>query len=123
LGKVKEQLYYRRGTMINSWIKRGLWWACLGVGIYSFFPYKVIWESLGKKQFQPIIIDSFQGQPWQGNQALHCYIPCRTLPEAKQALAEFKQPFVQAYLDSMRMAGTCNWAQPGRFKNVIRYAS
>lgn len=51
LNRHRDVLISRRGTMINTWIKRNQWWACLGVGPYSFTPYKLIWEALGKKKF------------------------------------------------------------------------
>ena len=38
----KNQLLARKGTMLNTWMKRGLWWACLGVGENCFAPLRVV---------------------------------------------------------------------------------
>ena len=51
----KGQLLARKGTMLNAWMKRGIWWACLGVGEYNFAPFKVVWEAYGKANFRPRI--------------------------------------------------------------------
>ena len=34
----KETLQGRKGVMLNAMLKRGHWWAMLGVGEYNFFP-------------------------------------------------------------------------------------
>lgn len=117
----KERLCSRRGSLISSWIKRGFWWACLGVGPYNFTEHKVVWEAFGKSRFKPIVVSSLQGKEWQANQALHAYIPCRSKEDAEVVAREIRQPFVEEYLLSCRMAGTRNWAQPGRIKNLIDF--
>lgn len=113
----EQFLKSRRGVLIGAWIKKGYWWALLGVGPYSFMPYKVVWEAYGKAQFQPIIV---QGN-WQANQSLQAFIPTRTLGEAKRILKELKNPAIEAYLLSLKMEGTMNWAQPGKIKKLLRY--
>jgi len=34
----KDELLARKGTLLNTWLKRDLWWALLGVGDYGFAP-------------------------------------------------------------------------------------
>lgn len=121
--KNKKILINRRGTLINTWIKKGIWWALLGVGKYSFFPYKIIWEAYGQKTFHPKLFSSFKSQPWQGNQALHAYIPLLSKNKAEDVIIKLSNPAVEKYLHSFRMEGTCNWAQPGRISKIIKYTS
>jgi len=120
LNEHRSELINRKGTLINSWIGKNAWWACLGVGPYCFTPFKVVWEALGKKHFNPIVVGSFSGKPWQANQALHCFIPSHNLGDAEGLLKKLRNPLVERYLLSTRMAGTCNWAQPGRIKRLLR---
>ncbi|MBN2209606.1 MAG: SAM-dependent DNA methyltransferase [Candidatus Coatesbacteria bacterium] len=120
LNEHRDVLSNRKGTLINAWIKRGLWWACLGVGPYSFAPYKLVWEAFGRKEFNPVIVAESSGKPWQANQALHSFMPFHSDHEARAMLERFKDPLIEEYLLSLNMAGTCNWAQPGRVKKLLR---
>ncbi len=117
LDKHKSKLQSRKGTMIGSWIKRGIWWSLLGVGSYNFASYKIIWEAYGKITFRPLLMNS----KWQVNQALQCYIPLNTKSEAKAVLLKLKDPKIEEYLLSMKMEGTMNWAQPGKIKKLIKF--
>jgi hypothetical protein len=111
----QSTLQNRKGRMIQVSIQRGYWWALLGIGYYSFHNYKVLWEAFGKKHFHPILLEG----NWQGNQALHAYIPLHNLAQAEEALLALQNPYIETYLASNRMEGTCNWAQPGKMKNLL----
>jgi hypothetical protein len=111
----RDTLSRRKGTMINAHIGRGLWWALLGAGPYAFAPWKVAWEALGRTNFMPAVLDG----RWQGNQAMHAFCPCASRPEAEALAAALGQTQVEAWLKSSAMAGTCNWAQPGRIAQVL----
>jgi hypothetical protein len=115
LAKHRDLLMRRKGTLINSQIGRGFWWALLGVGPYAFAPWKVAWEALGKKSFTPAVLDG----RWQGNQALHAFCPCDTRQDADALAAALRRTEVETWLKSSAMAGTCNWAQPGRIAQVL----
>ena len=112
----------RRGAFIGNWIRRGYWWASLGVGPYSFMPYKVAWMAYGRTSFKPRVFRTSLGKLWQGNQALHAYVPCRTKDEADRTLRALSRPEIAAYLESFRMSGTRSWAQPGRIARISEYA-
>lgn len=103
--------------MLNANMKRGYWWALLGVGEYNFFPFKIIWEAYGKAQFRPRI---FSGR-WQANQSLQAFIPVKTREEANRVLVLLNNKCVEDYLLSLKMEGTMNWAQPGKIKKLIRF--
>ncbi len=118
LETTKDILQRRKGLMLHAMLRRGYWWAMLGVGQYSFFPYKVVWEAYGKTRFNPTI---FHGN-WQANQSLQAFIPVRTLAEAQRIQAELSDTRIENFLRSFRMEGTMNWAQPGKLKKLIRYA-
>jgi len=113
----KSALETRKGTMLNANMKRGFWWALLGVGEYNFFPFKIVWEAYGKAQFRPRI---FTGE-WQANQSLQAFIPVRTQPEAERILSLLSDRSVEDYLLSLKMEGTMNWAQPGKIKKLLRF--
>ncbi len=115
----RELLCRRRGVMINSWIGRGRWWALLGVGPYSFAPFKVLWQAYGERRFQPRLLTDHEGQPWQGNQAMHALMPFWDDADASAALDALRHPAVEQALLQQRMAGTRNWAQPGRIKRLL----
>lgn len=117
----KAQLLARKGTMLNTWMKRGIWWACLGVGEYNFAPFKVVWEAYGKANFRPRIFGCVNGQPWQANQAMQAFIPCSTLAEAEDLLDRLESSNIESYLKSLSVEGTCNWAQPGRIKRFLQF--
>ena len=116
----KGLLASRKGSLLNTWIKRGIWWACLGVGEYCFAPFKVVWEAYGKSNFNPIVLSSYDGKPWQANQAMQAFIPCSSLPEAENLLNLLKNSNIERYLKSLNIQGTCNWAQPGRIKRFLK---
>jgi hypothetical protein len=110
-------LQNRKGTLIQNWIKKGFWYALLGVGIYTFMPYKVCWQAYGQKSFKAKLFDG----RWQGNQALHAYIPVSDRPTAEGIVHQLNAPIVDRYLRSQQMEGTCNWAQPGRITQLLEF--
>ena len=110
----KDKMMDRKGILIQSFIRKGGFWSLMGVGPYSFSKYKVVWEALGKRVFNAIVVDGF----WQGNQAMHAFIPSNTQQDAERLCAELNKK-VPAYLEAFGMAGTCNWAQPGRIKRIL----
>jgi len=117
LNERKDILKSRKGVMLNATIKRGYWWALLGVGEYSFFPFKIVWEAYGKTTFKPKI---FSGE-WQANQSLQAFIPVRTMEEAERVFTGLSHKSVEDYLLSLKMEGTMNWAQPGKIKKFMKY--
>lgn len=121
LQNVQDVLQARKGTMLRATLKRGYWWALLGVGPYAFAPFKVIWEAYGKDRFEPIVMESVEGQMWQGNQAMHAFIPCWTEREARQIKTALEDPAIPALLRQLNGAGKCNWAQPGKIKKILAF--
>jgi hypothetical protein len=117
LSKNRSRLEARRGTLINTWIRRGIWWALLGVGEYSFYPHKIIWEAYGKNTFKPKL---FSGG-WQANQSLQAFMPFTDPDEAGKVFARLANGEVEKYLLSLKMEGTMNWAQPGKIKKLIKF--
>lgn len=114
LEKHKFQLSNRKGVLIQNSIKKGYWWALLGIGPYSFAPWKIVWEAFGKKEFRAGIFTSQNGKSWQPNQALQAFIPLDNKKEAERINGELKNPLIEKILINQGMEGTCNWAQPGR---------
>jgi hypothetical protein len=117
LEECREKLSLRKGSIIQGLIKRGLWWAMLGVGPYCFAPYKIVWEAYGRKYFRPFLFDG----RWQVNQSLQAYIPCADRDEAERILAGLKNPEIEEYLRSLGTEGTMNWAQPGKIRRFFDY--
>lgn len=115
----EETLRHRKGVMIQSMIQKGFWWALLGVGKYSFAPYKIIWEASGKSTFRPKIVHGH----WQANQSLQACMPMDTHERAKGILKRLQSNHVEQYLLSMKMKGTQSWAQPGKIKNLLSFTS
>ncbi len=117
----QDRLQTRKGTMLQAFMNRGNWWAMLGVGTYSFAPYKVIWEAYGKNQFNPIVLSNVDGQMWQGNQAMHAFIPCWSEEEAERIKTDLGNPEILNLLRQLNGAGKCNWAQPGKIKKILSF--
>ena len=117
--KVRDKLEDRRGTLIRSAIAKGVWWSLLGVGPYSFAPYKVIWEAYGKRDFHPIILNSVEGEVWQANQAMQAFIPCRNEGDARRICSALQNPGIPALLRQLNGEGKCNWAQPGKIGKIL----
>ena len=115
----REKLQGRRGRFINSLIDRGYWWSLLGVGRYSFAPYKVMWEAYGKSEFNPIILSNIDGQVWQGNQSMHAFIPCWDASDAERIATGLSNPAISLLLKQLNGNGKCNWAQPGKIKKIL----
>lgn len=110
----RVEMTKRKGTILQAHISRGYFWHLFGVGAYSFSQYKVAWEALGKREFKSVVIDGI----WQGNSAMHAYIPAATKEDAQRISYELNES-VPAYLNMFGMNGTCNWAQPGRIKRLL----
>ncbi|WP_219335672.1 Eco57I restriction-modification methylase domain-containing protein [Candidatus Synechococcus spongiarum] len=116
LDKYKKEMINRKGVLIRNQISRGIYWSLLGVGDYTFKKWKVLWEAMGKKDFQAIVIDG----NWQGNQAMHAYISSNCLEDANRIKNELNDNLPN-YLQSFGMQGTCNWAQPSRIKELLSF--
>ncbi len=121
LSRQKDILEKRKGTLINTSIRKGVWWALLGVGPYSFAPFKVIWQAYGKHSFDPIVLGAHDGQPWQGNQAMHAFIPCWSEEDAVRICRELKNPRIEQLLKELNGQGKCNFAQPGKLKKLLTF--
>jgi len=120
--RYKYELSNRKGVLINSWINKGFWWTLMGIGKYSFAKYKIMWKAFGDNQFSPkILMPDEYFSSWQGNQSLNAYIGVNDLDTAMIIHQKFQNPIINEYLSSLRMEGTCNWAQPGRIKKIIQY--
>lgn len=115
LEKYQNQMKERKGVLMRAWTANGRYWSLLGVGPYSFTKYKVAWESLGRRAFKAVVLDG----SWQGNQAMHAYIPCDSRSDADRICSELNERVPQ-FLEKFGMEGTCNWAQPGRIKRVLQ---
>jgi len=118
---VRAILQARKGTLIQSAICKGIWWSLLGVGPYSFAPYKVIWESYGQKDFNPIILGGVSGRVWQANQAMHAFIPSWDECDARRIQEGLLNPAILTLLRQLNGDGKCNWAQPGKIRKILCY--
>jgi hypothetical protein len=117
----EDKLKSRKGVLINSAMKKGQWWALIGVGPYSFSEYKVIWAAFGSKNFSPITVSKWMRQEWQANQAMQAFIPANNLHDASRVQNEFYKLDVEGHLKDQKMQGTMNWAQPGRIKRFLSF--
>jgi len=115
LSKYRDAILSRKGVLLRSQMSKGRFWTLIGVGPYSFSSYKVAWEALGKRNFNAVVLDGI----WQGNQSMHAYIPSRSKDDARRICSELNE-IVPKYLRHFGMEGTCNWAQPGRIKRLLR---
>jgi hypothetical protein len=115
LNRCRSVLENRRGRWLRQWIDRGRWWALLGVGPYCFAPYRVAWPAYGAARFTPRVFAA----PWQGQQALHAHVACRSREQAEALKDALARPDVEEYLLAFGTAGTRNFAQPGRVARLL----
>ena len=121
LQNAQDILKSRKGTLLRATMNKGNWWALLGVGSYAFAPFKVIWQAYGKSDFTPVVLGNVEGQVWQGNQAMHAFIPCWTEGEAQRIRTALEHPEIPMLLRQLNGAGKCNWAQPGKIKKILEF--
>jgi hypothetical protein len=119
LNEYREKLQNRRGKFIRSMIEKGIWWALLGVGPYSFTPCKVIWQAYGTSEFKPLVLKDFHGRLWQPNQAMHAFIPCRNMDDARRIADSLADSGIESLLREMDGDGKRNWAQPGKMRKIF----
>lgn len=117
--KHKSKLQNRKGVLINSQIKKDIWWGLIGLGPYSFCKYKIIWSSFGSKEFSPIVLSKYENQEWQANQAMQAFIPSNDLTDAYRIQLQLNTFGIEQHLKDQKMEGTMNWAQPGRIKKFL----
>lgn len=113
----RQRLTDRRGSIIRSSITRGLWWALLGVGPYTFAPYKLVWPAYGAHTFTPRL---FAGD-WIPNQALQCSMSFQDRDAAAHVLEYLRSGAVERALLEAGGAGTPGWAQPGRMRKFFEF--
>lgn len=118
--KNRISLTKRKGVLIQNSIQKGLWWSLLGIGPYSFAPWKIVWEAYGKKEFNAQLFSKENGKLWQPNQALQAFIPVDNKKDALRILKELQNPLIEELLKNQGMEGTCNWAQPGRMMKFFK---
>ncbi len=112
---VKSLLIHRRGKFLKSQIEKGCFWALLGVGLYNFRPFKIVWEAYGKHEFIPLI---FEGN-WQVGQALYAYLSFDDIQTCKSVFEQLVRADIGKILNRMQMGGTMSWAQPGIMSNFF----
>lgn len=112
---ISDQLQNRKGTMLGQHIAKGRWWSLLGVGRYTFAPYKIVWQAYGQNEFRPELFTS----EWIPNQSLQASMSFDDLQAANQVLQSLRDANLTAYLRSGQMAGTASWAQPGKIKMFL----
>ena len=121
LHNAEEALRSRKGTLLQRSVDRGYWWALLGVGTYSFAPFKVMWEAYGRSRFNPVVLNGIDGQVWQGNQSMHAFIPCWSEETAHRIKSALENPEIPTLLRQLNGAGKRNWAQPGKIKKILSF--
>ncbi len=121
LGEHRESLIRRKGSLLGNTMKKGRFWTLLGVGPYTFAPWKIVWEAYGKKEFNPRLFHTWQGRPWIPNQALQASCAFEEREEAERVLRQLQNPLIGRILSLHNMEGTCSWAQPGRIARFMEF--
>jgi hypothetical protein len=114
----KHLLEARRGVLIQSAMKKGSFWALMGVGPYAFSETKLVWLTAGQSTFEPRIFTTFHSKPWQANQSLQAFMPFESYDSAERCKLKFESLFETVDLEMLGQPKSLSWAQPGR---VSRY--
>ena len=120
LEKHRDALEGRRGTLLQRRMNQGFLWAMMGVGAYAFAPWKLVWEAYGQSEFRPGLFHCPPHRNWQGNQALHAYLPFWQEEDARRTLSILESGETERYLRSLGGADTKNWAQPSRIRRLLQ---
>ncbi len=116
----KEILQKRKGVYISNQIRRGNYWALLGVGPYSFSHCKIFWTALGSSRFYPEPVYPSEEEIWQGNQAHHVTMSFQDAERCETVLSYLRSDQVRAYMESSAIAGSRSFAQPGRIRELFQ---
>jgi N-6 DNA Methylase len=117
----KTYLVSRKGVLINVNISKGIYWGLLGVGKYSFAPYKLIWLTAGQTEWAPEFISKYKGKSWQANQSLQAFMPFDSENDAVAILESIKNLASEVDSDYLGTKGTLGWAQPGRVNAFFNF--
>lgn len=98
--------------------RSGVWYGLLGVGAYTFRPWKIIWEAYGKQVFRPVLVGP---DIWVPNQALFCSLDFESRDQAEAALEGLNRLPVTEVLTALGGAGRPSWAQPGRMAQFFTW--
>ena len=115
------KLLARKGVMLNARNKNGEFWGLLGVGSYSFQPFKVVWLSAGEKELKPKLFDSWQGKSWQSNQSMQAFCPAHSKEEAREIASVLEAISSEIDPRLLGMPGTLSWGQPGKMKDCLEF--
>lgn len=116
---LKNDLSARKGLLINVNISKGLYWGLMGLGKYSFSPYKIIWLTAGEKKFKPNLVDNVEGKAWQANQSLQAFLPFESKILAEETFFKLKKLSDTLDPEILGTPGTLGWGQPGRIMNIL----
>jgi hypothetical protein len=117
--KLKNHLVSRKGLLLNVNISKGLYWGLMGLGKYSFSPYKIVWLTAGEKILKPILVDNNNGKPWQANQSLQAFLPFESKILAEKSFLELSKLAKDLDPEILGTPGTLGWGQPGRIMNIL----
>lgn len=113
------ELTSRKGLLINVNIQKGLYWGLMGVGKYSFAPFKIVWLTAGEKTFKPELIASLNGKSWQANQSLQAFLPFDSKIQAEEIFLKLSNLAKSLDPELLGTPGTLGWGQPGRMLNIL----
>jgi hypothetical protein len=116
------RLLTRRGTLIQSGMSKTSPWCLLGVGPYSFAPFKLLWLTAGQSTFDAHVISSSDSKPWQANQSLQAFMAFQTAGDALTMKDALTQTLGVVGLRSLGTPKSLSWAQPGRVSRLLSVA-
>ncbi|MCA9892925.1 MAG: N-6 DNA methylase [Anaerolineae bacterium] len=88
------------------------------VAMYSFAPYKVVWQGIGAQSVQAAVCSPFDGLPVMTNQAMHPFVGLEDADEAHYLAACLNSlPFEYALL-AHSQAGSQSFAQAGMLNRL-----
>lgn len=119
----RARLESRKGTLIQSSMANYGYWSLLGVGKYSFAPFKLIWLTAGQSQFEPQVVSSYAGKPWQANQSLQAFMPFQDLHTAQETASQMLEKLGNVGLGLLGTPRSLSWAQPGRVSKLLTFSS
>lgn len=115
----REILLNRKGTLIQSAMNNTSPWALLGVGEYSFAPFKLLWLTAGQATFEPKIISTLGSKPWQANQSLQAFMAFQSQGEAARISESLATALDEIGLKALGTPKSLSWAQPGRVSRLL----
>jgi len=114
-----ESLLRQRAAYKRFFRSGSAFYSMFDVGKYSFAPIKVVWQGMGVRMMQAVVVTAEADRPVMSNQAMHPFIPFEDETEAHYVAACLNSAVFGLAVLSHTQAGGKSFAQPGLMQRLF----